>query len=107
MSSCHNCSQSHAPFEGSGEKLSGSQAKLLREPEEAAAVEFVFKYGLALAAMGLIDAAKNTSEWETDQASCRERIQLTAVGIARVIVPLCLSLPSKLPKRKAKLAAVA
>lgn len=84
-----------------------TQAKLLRGPEEAAAVEFVFKYGLALAAMGLIDAAKKTKEWETDQVSCRERIQQTAVGIARVIVPLCLSLPSKLPKKKAKISEVA
>ncbi len=84
-----------------------TQAKLLREPEEAAAVEFVFKYGLALAAMGLIDATKKTPEWETDQVGCRERIQKTAAGIARVIVPLCLSLPSKLPKKKSKLSAVA
>ncbi len=79
-----------------------NQAKELREPEEAPAVEFVFKYGLALAAMGLIDAAKKTPEWAADQAACRERIEKTAAGIARVIVPLCLSLPSKLPKKKAK-----
>lgn len=84
-----------------------TQAKLQREPEEAAAVEFVFKYGLALAAMGLIDAAKKTPDWETDQVGCRERIQQTAAGIARVIVPMCLSLPSKLPKKKTKLTAVA
>ncbi|MFZ2651643.1 MAG: hypothetical protein WA210_16215 [Burkholderiaceae bacterium] len=83
------------------------QAKELRPPEEAAAVEFVFKYGLALTAMGLIDAAKKTPEWETDQPACRQRIEQTAIGIARVIVPLCLSLPSKLPKKKAKLATVA
>lgn len=83
-----------------------AQAKELR-PGEAIAVEFVFKYGLALTAMGLIDAAKKTPEWETDQAGCRQRIEKTAIGIARVIVPLCLSLPSKLPKKKAKLVAVA
>lgn len=85
------------------------QAKELREPEEAQAVEFVFKYGLALVAMGLIDNAKKTPEWSTNQAACREQIQKTAIGIARVIVPLCLSLPSKLPKKKekAKLVAVA
>ena len=83
------------------------QAKELRPPEEATAVEFVFKYGLALTAMGLIDAAKKTPEWETDQPGCRQRIEQTAIGIARVIVPLCLSLPSKLPKKKAKLVAVA
>jgi hypothetical protein len=50
--------------------------------------------------MGLLDAAKKTEEWKTDQADCRRRIQEMAVGIARVIVPLCLSLPKKLPKRK-------
>jgi len=83
------------------------QAKQMRPAGEAAAVEFVFKYGLALAAMGLIDAAKKTNDWETNQAACRERIEQTSVGIARVIVPLCLSLPSKLPKKSAKLVAVA
>jgi hypothetical protein len=31
-------------------------AKKMRPAEEEAAVEFVFKYGLALAAMGLLDA---------------------------------------------------
>jgi hypothetical protein len=84
-----------------------AQAKSMRPPEEAVAVEFVFKYGLALTSMSLIDAAKKTPEWETDPAGCRERIEQTASGIARVIVPLCLSLPSKLPKKKTKLAAVA
>lgn len=83
------------------------QAKELRPPEEATAVEFVFTYGLALTAMGLIDAAKKTPEWETDQPGCRQRIEQTAIGIARVIVPLCLSLPSKLPTKKTKLVAVA
>ena len=77
------------------------QAKKMRPPEDAIAVEFVFKYGLALTAMGLIDAAKRTPDWDTDQAACRQRIEETAIGIARVIVPLCLSLPSKLPKKKA------
>jgi len=80
-----------------------AQAKQLRPTEEAMAVEFVFKYGLALTAMGLIDAAKKTPEWESDQPGCRQRIEQTAIGIARVIVPLCLSLPSKLPKKKTKL----
>jgi hypothetical protein len=83
------------------------QAKVLRDVEEAAAVEFVFKYGLALTAMGLIDAAKKTAEWQSNQTACREQIEKTMVGIARVIVPLCLSLPSKLPKKKAMLMAVA
>lgn len=73
-------------------------AKKMRPPEEEAAVVFVFKYGLALTAMGLLDSAKSTVEWKNDEASCREQIQKTAIGIARVIVPLCLSLPKKLPK---------
>jgi hypothetical protein len=75
-------------------------AKKLRPKEEELAVTFVFKYGLALAAMGLLDAMKKTEAWKTDEASCRLRIQETAVGIARVIVPLCLSLPKKIPKQK-------
>lgn len=75
-----------------------AEAKGLRLPEEEAAVEFVFKYGLALTAMGLLDAVKKTPEWTVDEAACRERIQQSAAGIARVIVPLCLSLPKKLPK---------
>jgi hypothetical protein len=75
-----------------------SEAKSLRPPEEEAAVEFVFKYGLALAAMGLLDASKKTPEWTNDEAGCRKSIEQSAAGIARVIVPLCLSLPKKLPK---------
>jgi len=75
-------------------------AKNMRPKEEEAAVAFVFKYGLALTAMGLLDAAKKTEAWKADEASCRQQIEGTAVGIARVIVPLCLSLPKKLPKQK-------
>lgn len=75
-------------------------AKKMRPKEEAAAVAFVFKYGLALTAMGLLDAAKKTEAWKDDEAGCRQRIQETTIGIARVIVPLCLSLPKKLPKQK-------
>ncbi len=75
-------------------------AKKLRPKEEEPAVEFVFKYGLALTAMGLLDAAQKTEAWKTDDAGCREKIQQTALGIARVIVPLCLSLPKRLPKAK-------
>jgi hypothetical protein len=75
-------------------------AKNMRPKEEEPAVAFVFKYGLALAAMGLIDTAKKTEKWKTDEEGCRRRIEETAVGIARVIVPLCLSLPKKLPKHK-------
>lgn len=75
-------------------------AKKMRPKEEEAAVAFVFKYGLALTAMGLLDTVKKTEDWKTDEAGCRQRIQETAIGIARVIVPLCLSLPKKLPKSK-------
>lgn len=75
-------------------------AKKMRPKEEEPAVAFVFKYGLALAAMGLLDAAKKTEKWKTDEDGCRRSIEETAVGIARVIVPLCLSLPKKIPKQK-------
>jgi hypothetical protein len=75
-------------------------AKKMRQKEEELAVAFVFKYGLALAAMGLLDTAKKTEAWKNDEAGCRRGIEETAKGIARVIVPLCLSLPKKLPKSK-------
>jgi hypothetical protein len=75
-----------------------TEAKSLRPSEEEAAVEFVFKYGLALTAMGLLDAIKKTPEWTADEAAARKRIEQSAAGGARVIVPLCLSLPKKLPK---------
>jgi hypothetical protein len=75
-----------------------ADAKELRPKEEAPAVEFVFKYGLALTAMGLLDAVKKTPDWQANEAECRERIEQTAAGMGRIIVPLCLSLPKKLPK---------
>lgn len=74
-------------------------AKKLRPKEEEAAVAFVFKYGLALTAMGLLDAAKKTEEWKANESGCRAQIQEAARGIARVIVPLCLSLPKSIPKK--------
>jgi hypothetical protein len=77
-------------------------AKQLRPKEEEPAVSFVFKYGLALAVMGLLDSAQKTEEWQTDEAGCRERIETMAAGVARVIVPLCLSLPKNLPKGAGK-----
>ncbi len=77
-----------------------TDAKKMRPQEEVAAVEFVFKYGLALTAIGLLDAAKKTDEWKSDPSKCRAQIEESAKGIARVIVPLCLSLPNKLPKSK-------
>ena len=74
------------------------EAKSMRSPAEAAAVEFVFKYGLALIAMGLLDSAKKTDEWAKDENGVRDRISKSAAGVGRVIVPLCLTLPKKLPK---------
>ena len=73
-------------------------AKKLRPPGEAAAVEFVFKYGLALIAMGLLDAAKKSSAWQTNEDDCRKSIEAHCRGAGKVIVPLCLTLPQKLPK---------
>jgi hypothetical protein len=75
-------------------------AKALRPKGEEPAVEFVFKYGLALTAMGLLDSAKRTPEWQADESACRDKIAESAKGVARVIVPLCLSLPKKIPKLK-------
>ena len=77
-----------------------ADAKTMRPKSEEPAVEFVFKYGLALTAMGLLDAAKKSDEWQSDDSRCRQRIEESAKGIARVIVPLCLSLPKKIPKLK-------
>jgi hypothetical protein len=77
-----------------------TDAKHMRPKSEGPAVEFVFKYGLALTAMGLLDTAKKSEEWQSDEKECRERIEDSARGIARVIVPLCLSLPKKIPKLK-------
>jgi hypothetical protein len=74
------------------------EAKAMRPAAEARAVEFVFKYGLALIAMGLLDAAKKTDEWEKDEKGVRDRVSKAAAGVGRVIVPLCLTLPKKLPK---------
>ncbi len=74
------------------------QAKLLRSKEEVRSVEFVFKYGLALIAMGLLETAKQTEAWKTDEELCRKNIEEHCAGVARVIVPLCLTLPQKLPK---------
>lgn len=75
-------------------------AKAMRPKAEEPAVGFVFKYGLALTAMGLLDAAKKTDKWASDEVECRKGIEQSAAGIARVIVPLCLTLPKKLPKPK-------
>ena len=74
-------------------------ARKLRKPEEEAAVNFVYKYGLALVAMGLLDSERQSEEWETSEGACRDRIATTAKGVARVIVPICLSLPQSLPKK--------
>lgn len=75
-------------------------AKKLRPKADELAVAFVFKYGLALTAMGLLDSMKKTDDWKEDEPGCRAKVEESAKGIARVIVPLCLSLPKKLPKPK-------
>ncbi|GIQ75965.1 hypothetical protein [Bradyrhizobium sp. RD5-C2] len=74
------------------------QAKHTRAPEEQLAVDFVFKYGLALIAMGLLENVKPTSAWKENEEQCRKAINEHCAGVARVIVPLCLTLPQKLPK---------
>ncbi|WP_291621654.1 hypothetical protein, partial [Bradyrhizobium sp.] len=74
------------------------QAKHTRPPEEQPAVDFVFKYGLALIAMGLLENVKPTPAWKENEEQCRKDINAHCAGVARVIVPLCLTLPKKLPK---------
>jgi hypothetical protein len=74
------------------------QAKNTRPPEEQPAVDFVFKYGLALIAMGLLENVKVTPAWKENEEQCRKDINAHCAGVARVIVPLCLTLPKKLPK---------
>jgi hypothetical protein len=74
------------------------QALANNTPENEPAVRFVYTYGLALVAMGLIDKERTHPEWTDNEAACRERIAATASGVARVIVPLCLSLPKNLPR---------
>lgn len=75
-----------------------NDAKMKRPPEESAAVEFVYKYGLALIVMAMVESEKDTSEWAEDEAGIRESIGDRVSGLARVIVPLCLTLPNKIPK---------
>jgi hypothetical protein len=84
------------------------EAKRMRSKAEERAVTFVFKYGLALAAMGMLSKLRGTPQWESHNPECRTQIQTMAEGVARVIVPLCLSLSKNLPKVKAgSVAAVA
>ena len=81
------------------------EAKKMRSKAEEKAVEFVFKYGLALVAMGMLSKLKGTPQWESDNPACRTQVENMAEGIARVIVPLCLSLSKNLPKAKASASA--
>src|SRR5690606_16688279 len=62
-----------------------AQAKATRPQEEEAAVSFVFKYGLALAVLALLDKAKKNEDWKAKESSCRSQIEEAAAGIARVI----------------------
>jgi hypothetical protein len=75
------------------------EARRMRPEEEQHAVDFVYKYGLALATMGLLDYERQTEDWRDNDADCRKRIAAQMTGIARVIVPLCLSLSKNLPKK--------
>lgn len=75
-------------------------AKASRAKEEEPAVSFVFKYGLALAAMSLLEHAKQSPKWAVNETECRDEVQAAVAGLARVIVPIALSLPKKLPKAK-------
>jgi hypothetical protein len=43
-------------------------------------------------------AAKRTPAWQVDEEKCRKSIEEHSAGVGRVIVPLCLTLPQKLPK---------
>jgi hypothetical protein len=63
-------------------------------------VTFVFKYGLALAAMSLLEHAKHSERWADYEEECRKEVELAIEGLSRVIVPIALSLPKKLPKQK-------
>jgi hypothetical protein len=74
-------------------------ARTMRPPEEQQAVDFVYKYGLALATMGLLDYERTTDAWKENDAECRKRLAEQMSGLARVIVPLCLALPKNLPKQ--------
>lgn len=75
-----------------------TEAKLRRPAEEEPAVHFVFKYGLAFLAMAMIEDALGTDDWKEDEPDVRSRIGQRASALAKVIVPLCLDLPKKLPK---------
>jgi hypothetical protein len=74
-------------------------ARNMRPASEQAAVDFIYKYGLALATMGLLDHERHTPHWKENEPDCRERIALQMNGLARVIVPLCMSLPKNIPRK--------
>lgn len=62
---------------------------------ERARVDFVFKYGLALATLAMVDHDHRAKTW--DPAKSPDRIHEAVRALARVVVPLCLTLPRKLP----------
>jgi hypothetical protein len=77
------------------------EAKSLRPPEEAA-VEFVFKYGLALITMGLLDTATKTDDWKTDPDKIRDGISKSSAGICAsdcVFVPARQASQSRLKRQ--------
>src|SRR5450755_488211 len=78
------------------------EAKSLRPPGEAAAVEFVFKYGLALITMGLLDTTTKTDDWKTDPDKIRDGISKSSAGICAsdcVFVPARQASESRLNGR--------
>jgi hypothetical protein len=78
------------------------EAKSLRPPGEAAAVEFVFKYGLALITMGLLDTATKTDDWKTDPDKIRDGISKSSAGICAsdcVFVPARQASQSRLKRQ--------
>ncbi|MCC6574621.1 MAG: hypothetical protein IT462_12630 [Planctomycetes bacterium] len=68
-----------------------------RPPEERKRVEFVFKWGLALVCMSLIDHKKQQGILDSQGV---EDISKASFAIGKVIVPICLTLPEKLPSLK-------
>ena len=81
----------------------------MRPPEEAAAVDFVFKYGSGLDRHGSPRLGEKNCRMDTDEVGVRERISVSATGVGRVIAPLCLTLPKSFrrpPRMRSSLEAI-
>ena len=75
------------PLQQEGRELHRGEGTEVRVEE--AAVHFVFKFGLL-----------GTDEWKEDEPEARSRIGFRISELSKVIVPLCLNLPRKLPKNR-------